>query len=559
MLKDRSADESSVEPEARERGPRRTGGAGPSRASGVARSVAGSCASRAARRGRCWVLPVAVVWWLVAVVVVVLVACVCGGMEAEVSMDDVAEEGEAPGVVRGAVGAAAWQDAPDEIWVLVFAKLNAYGLGVHDIASRREWVRTWCRCAQTCRKFRSIYDELAPLERFSHSEWPRLSRRLAGSRDDAARARGDSISRMAALTVGDASGTDWADVVSVQMRQLRRMENRFGGNATGGPGLVRLSRSQPLGAASSGHTEWVTCTKFFPGNLPYSGSRGSEEKRRFSESCSRGALGGQTGLVSCSYDGTVRFWDLSRHGSYNHEARYSEDGSVGGIRCCAEFRPAQQPEAGPNHNLFSCLAFDEECGVIAVGDIHDNTVKRWVLNETGTAASKNRWPVGHAFRNIPARIGLKDCIDLNGRLLVVGCEDGRMRMYSPDEEKPLLLGTLLGHAPDQMISCVKLLGDGSHALSASGDRSIRLWDVEAQCSTLELSGHGRQIFCCDTDRHAPGGQGGNMIISGGRDKTARVWDRRTGQCEHVLEGHSGTVVCLRFDDMLLATAGGAHF
>ena len=474
---------------------------------------------------------------------------------------DSMEEGEAPGKFCAAV--AGHDSLPDEIWAMLLARLDAYGSGVDDVATRREWVQTWCRCAQTCRKFRDFYHELAPLERFSHHEWPRLSRKLASSRDSAARARGDSVSGMAALTVGDTPETDyWADVVSVQMRQLVRMESGYGAQGSASaPSLVRLSRHQPRGAPPGGHTQWVTCAKFFSGKLPAAPrsitERVEEEKTRFSDSCRRGALGGQTGLVSCSYDGTVRFWDLSRHASY--EATDSEQGSAGGIRCCAEFRPAPSAGGGPNHNLFSCLAFNDECGVVAVGDIHDNTVKRWVLNDTGTAASEGRWPIGHAFKPIPARIGLKDCIDLNERLLVVGCEDGCMRMYSPDADSPPLLGSLKGHAPDQMISCVKLLGDGSHALSASGDRSIRLWDVEAQCSTMEMSGHGRQIFCCDTDRHAPGGQGGNMIISGGRDKTARVWDRRTGQCEHVLRGHTGTVVCLRFDDMLLATAGGALF
>jgi len=67
-------------------------------------------------------------------------------------------------------------------------------------------------------------------------------------------------------------------------------------------------------------------------------------------------------------------------------------------------------------------------------------------------------------------------------------------------------GTLEGHEHSQMISCIKLLGDGSHALSASGDRTIKLWDVEKQRAIISMAGHGREIFCCDTDRNDPSGE-----------------------------------------------------
>ena len=38
---------------------------------------------------------------------------------------------------------------------------------------------------------------------------------------------------------------------------------------------------------------------------------------------------------------------------------------------------------------------------------------------------------------------------------------------------------------------IRLLGEGSHALSASGDRTLKLWDVSSERSVLSLSGHSR--------------------------------------------------------------------
>ena len=59
---------------------------------------------------------------------------------------------------------------------------------------------------------------------------------------------------------------------------------------------------------------------------------------------------------------------------------------------------------------------------------------------------------------------------------------------------PPLLSSLCGHGSEHMISCVRLLHDGggeaegtaTHALSASGDRTLKLWDLEQGACVLSL-------------------------------------------------------------------------
>ena len=189
--------------------------------------------------------------------------------------------------------------------------------------------------------------------------------------------------------------------------------------------------------------------------------------------------------------------------------------------------------------MFSCLQYNDD--ILAVGDIQDNTIKIWDLHS------------GQQQPSVSVPIGLKDCIDLNQRVLLAGCEDGEIRVFASDTRE--VLSQLSGHNKDKMVSCVRMLSDTT-ALSGSADRTLKLWDIEASKCVHTFEGHAREIFCADTDEQAAGGFGGNLIISGSRDKKAYVWDTRTSKCVHMLEGHTGTVVCLRFDDSYIATAGG---
>ncbi|KAL8277449.1 hypothetical protein RQP46_010171 [Phenoliferia psychrophenolica] len=60
------------------------------------------------------------------------------------------------------------------------------------------------------------------------------------------------------------------------------------------------------------------------------------------------------------------------------------------------------------------------------------------------------------------------------------------------------------------------------------------------------SGGSQQAGVCGTARGY--GQSGAIVVSGGCDRDVRVWDVETGECRHVLRGHTSTVRCMRVID-----------
>jgi WD40 repeat protein len=94
--------------------------------------------------------------------------------------------------------------------------------------------------------------------------------------------------------------------------------------------------------------------------------------------------------------------------------------------------------------------------------------------------------------------------------------------------------------------------DGSRALSGGQDRSVRLWDVAGGATLLRLD-HDGPVTCVGM---TPDGQLG---ISGSLDRTVRVWDLRPDRSlgVHRLEGHTGPVFAVALSpDRRLAVSGG---
>ncbi|KAF2860636.1 WD40 repeat-like protein [Piedraia hortae CBS 480.64] len=110
--------------------------------------------------------------------------------------------------------------------------------------------------------------------------------------------------------------------------------------------------------------------------------------------------------------------------------------------------------------------------------------------------------------------------------------DGRIPEFT-------LLAQLLGH---QAAVNAVMIHDNT-IISASGDRSIRAWNIKEANMVKQYSGHAKGIACVQYD--------GRRIVSGSSDNTIRIYDAATQSEIACLIGHSNLVrtVQARFGDL----------
>ena len=96
-----------------------------------------------------------------------------------------------------------------------------------------------------------------------------------------------------------------------------------------------------------------------------------------------------------------------------------------------------------------------------------------------------------------------------------------------------LLRTLDGHAAS--VSGVALMADGQRAVSASEDRTLKVWDLESGRALRTLEGHAAFVACVAVTAD------GQRAVSGSGDNTLKVWDLESGRALRTLEGHSSYV------------------
>ncbi|OAK96362.1 WD40 repeat-like protein [Phaeosphaeriaceae sp. SRC1lsM3a] len=109
--------------------------------------------------------------------------------------------------------------------------------------------------------------------------------------------------------------------------------------------------------------------------------------------------------------------------------------------------------------------------------------------------------------------------------------------------KPLLpyslIMTLEGHGA--AVNAIQILE--GNIVSASGDRSVKVWNVRTGACIRTFSGHSKGIACVQFD--------GRRIVSGSSDETVRIFDQATGAEVACLQGHTNLVrtVQAQFGDL----------
>jgi len=94
--------------------------------------------------------------------------------------------------------------------------------------------------------------------------------------------------------------------------------------------------------------------------------------------------------------------------------------------------------------------------------------------------------------------------------------------------------------------------DGTRIVTGSYDRTAKVWDARTGTAQLELKGHtgGVSSVAFSPD--------GTHIVTGSGDRTAKVWEARTGTPRLELKGHKGSVNSVAFspDGARIVTGGG---
>lgn len=116
------------------------------------------------------------------------------------------------------------------------------------------------------------------------------------------------------------------------------------------------------------------------------------------------------------------------------------------------------------------------------------------------------------------------CMDALGDKLIVGSPDGVCRLF--DTQTRRTLSQLTGHSSNEKIQATYFTPTGSKVVSASGDRSVKLWDLHSSAS---LSTFMYRSACLDLSASH------STICTGHFDSTICVWDQRDGKQTPVME------------------------
>jgi WD40 repeat protein len=170
-----------------------------------------------------------------------------------------------------------------------------------------------------------------------------------------------------------------------------------------------------------------------------------------------------------------------------------------------------------------CIDRNEE--VLFTGS-YDKTIKLWDIKSGKCTAS---------MRNHSSWVSSLH-YDVGKDILVSGSWDCTIRLWNMKTlQNSLTLNLQFGN----FVYCVRSNLAHNEVIAGTELRTIDIWDVNKRIQTMVLFGHLERITTLKNF--------GDIIISGSEDKQARLWDKRTGNCEILFTGHSRGITQVEID------------
>jgi platelet-activating factor acetylhydrolase IB subunit alpha len=200
------------------------------------------------------------------------------------------------------------------------------------------------------------------------------------------------------------------------------------------------------------------------------------------------------------------------------------------------------PRSPARHTLQShrqpvtCVAFHPIFSSLASGS-EDTTIKIW------------DWELGDLERTVKGHTKAVLDVDFGGprggTLLASCSSDLTIKLWDPSDDYKNIR-TLPGH--DHSVSSIRFIPSGAAGapssgnllVSASRDKTLRIWDVTTGYCVKTLRGHTEWV------RTVTPSADGRFLLSAGNDQIPRLWDASSGETKATFLSHEHVIECVAF-------------
>ncbi|KAM0753585.1 PFU-domain-containing protein [Meredithblackwellia eburnea MCA 4105] len=203
----------------------------------------------------------------------------------------------------------------------------------------------------------------------------------------------------------------------------------------------------------------------------------------------------------------------------------------------------------PTHTLIGhegnvCTLHASKDSQVLVSGSWDKTAKVW---------STSDFQLAYTLKGHDQAVWAVLALEGGEQLVLTGAADNLIKLWRGSKEER----TFKGHS-QAVRALAKLdssVGDGSLFASAGNDGSIRLWSLATGDAVHVLNGHDSFVYSLSP---IPASAGGGLV-SGGEDRTMRVWRAADGECEQTIVVPAvsvWTVLCLPDGDIACGASDG---